>query len=130
MSQWVTYAEFGSILAYTTGTVTVEGKLFSSQADKFHVYGRLGIGGLHEFFVDPSGPGGKLGITMFTGKEAHHIEMELGIFVGWNTQNDGSAFTWPVAGLGYRYQPPTSGLLFKAFANVSGVGVGLGYAWQ
>lgn len=124
------YAEIGSILAYTTGSVSLEKRFVSTRSNKIHLYGRFGIGGLHEFFADPSGPGGKMGITLLSGKDLHHLEMELGMFLGWNTLNDGTVIVYPIAGLGYRRQPPDGGILFRAFAGASGVGIGLGYAWQ
>ncbi|MEM6805499.1 MAG: hypothetical protein AAF696_29150, partial [Bacteroidota bacterium] len=76
------------------------------------------------------GFGGLLGGSLLTGKANHHFEADLGAIVG---KNDGSGgndvFVQGIAEIGYRFQRPRPGFLFKAKAGVTGIGIALGYAF-
>ena len=125
------YIEIGSNIGVTSGTVSIERHLYSNKKEKLHLYARLGFGYLHTFYFSPSGPGSKLGISLLSGKRKHYFETELGLMGGRHIQlNEDRDYLGPMFSLGYRYQPPRTGFLFKAFAGILGVGIGVGYTWS
>lgn len=66
-------------------------------------------------FAVPTEMGGPLAVTSvhtLSGKRKHHLEMNLGAFTFYDITNE----SWkllPAAGMGYRYQNPEGGLLFR-----------------
>jgi hypothetical protein len=98
--------------------------------EKVSWYGRLGIGVSGELFGH-GGPGGLAAITMLTGKRNGHFEISAGGFIGqkanWGYANE--AFANPVFNVGYRYQKPKGGFIFRTFVCILGLGIGAGYAF-
>lgn len=95
--------------------------------NKVTLYGKAG-GGFGGVLLLTGGPGGLAAITMLTGKNNNHFELNGGAFIGYdNYYND--MFYLPILDLGYRYQKPEGGFLFKAKVGISGFGFGLGYAF-
>jgi len=93
------------------------------KSDKIQWLGRLGMG----VAANPDGGfGGLIGGTMLTGKRKDHLEANIGLFVG---SEVGTVFTTPLIEIGYRYQKPTGGFLFKAKLGNLGLGFGIGYAF-
>lgn len=91
--------------------------------DKIQWLGRLGM----SVAANPDGGfGGLLGGTMLTGKRNSHFETNVGLFVG---SEVGDVFAAPLIEIGYRYQKPTGGFLFKAKLGNLGLGFGIGYAF-
>ncbi len=88
-------------------------------------YARLGAGGAGTVLGD-GGPGGLAAITMLTGKKNSHFELNGGTFIG--SGSDGT-FVYPLLDIGYRYQQPDGGFIFKAKLGILGIGIGLGYAF-
>jgi hypothetical protein len=95
------------------------------QGKKFFWYGRMGTG--YGGFLFAGGGFGALGaVTMLTGNKNSHFELNTGLFSG---KEDGDAITLPIIDVGYRYQKPEGGFVFKAKVGILGVGFGVGYAF-
>lgn len=116
------YVDVGAIpLVAIHGLVNYERQLI--QRKKVKWIGRFGLG----VAANPDGGfGGLLGGTMLTGQKNSHFEANLGLFVGSET---GETFTTPLVEIGYRYQKPQGGFLFKAKVGNLGLGFGFGYAF-
>lgn len=97
------------------------------QGEKVSWFGRagLGFGGL---LMAGGGFGGLGAVTMLTGKRNSHFELNAGIFSGKDI-DDSNSFAFPLLDVGYRYQKPNGGFIFKAKLGILGVGIGLGYAF-
>jgi hypothetical protein len=95
-----------------------------SSGEKVTWYGRAGIGYAGVIMVG-GGPGGLAAITMLTGKGKNHFEANGGIFYVYS--DDLSVL--PLIDVGYRFQKPQGGFIFKAKAGFLGIGIGLGYAF-
>ena len=68
-------------------------------------------------------------LTILVGESNNHFELNGGVFVGQGTTYDKS-FLLPFGNIGYRYQKPEGGFIFKAKLGVLGLGFGLGYAFK
>jgi len=90
-------------------------------------YGRAGLG-YGGVLLAEGGPGVLAAMTMLTGRKNHHIEINGGAFVGYDNYY-GDTFVLPSLDLGYRFQKPSGGILFKIKAGILGYGLGLGYAF-
>jgi hypothetical protein len=97
------------------------------QGKKVSWYGRMGFG-FGGILLANSGFGGLGGVTMLTGKKNSHFELNTGIFSGKDIDYSNS-FAYPLLDVGYRYQKPDGGFIFKAKLGILGVGIGLGYAF-
>ena len=118
------YVDAGALpLLAIHALVNFERQLIKKEKTQF--LGRLGMGAAAGN-PDVGGFGGLIGGTMLTGKRKSHFETNLGLFVG---SEDGTIFTAPLVEIGYRYQKPTGGLLFKVKLGNLGLGFGLGYAF-
>ncbi|GEM_PF-835078 len=152
MSKNNLYLEASTFLLINTVSVNIEKKLSSSKSAKIHWYGRAGLG-----YVDVSSFfgschfnawGGLLGVTMLTGKGNNHFEVNGGAFLGTfksdDETNGGFLSTGlfaspcdedegfkaiPIINLGYRYQKPEGGFLFRVTLGTFGLGIGLGHAF-
>ena len=125
MSKLNLYLELG-VGPVSSVSVNLEAHLTSSTSGKIHWYGRAGIGGSAIFFGS-QGLGGLGALTMLTGNDKHHLEVSGGVFFG-NDNYDGG-FALPLLDLGYRFQKPGKGFVFRAKAGILGVGIGLGHAF-
>ena len=96
------------------------------ESGNISLYGRVGFGYAGLSMGD--GGGGVLGAaTMLTGKGNSHMEFNLGIFSG---KDNNDPFILPLLDVGYRYQKPEGGLIFKVKAGILGIfSIGLGYAF-
>jgi hypothetical protein len=97
------------------------------QGERVSWFGRAGFG-LAGMIWNYAGFGGLGAVTMLTGKKNSHFELNAGIFSGKDIDNSNS-FTYPLLDVGYRYQKPDGGFVFKAKLGILGVGFGLGYAF-
>jgi hypothetical protein len=118
------YSSF-ALIPGVEGLANVEVRLASTE--KLTLYGRVGAGYAGWLF-ETEGPGGLLGVNLITGKKNHHLDIHAGMFLG--TEIPSSLIILPSFDLGYRYQKPEGGFLFKAKAGVLGVGFGFGYAFK
>lgn len=77
------------------------------------------------------GPGVLTGFTMLTGNKYSHFEASIGIFTLYNITSyvNPGLYVHPVVNVGYRYQKPEGGFLFKSYLGNVGIGLGLGKAF-
>lgn len=109
-------------------SLNFETKIFNSKSNSFRLNGRLGLG---YFRLELSGenydtPGGMGGLACILGKKNHHFEATLGMFLGSDKDESG---WWPIGLIGYRYQKPEGGFIFKADVGTLGISIGLGHAF-
>ena len=119
------YAE-AHIGLFTEISLNYERQIYSG--GKISWYSRLGGGyGLiiHDIFSTTEGWGGLGAITMLTGKYNNHFELNAGAFIG----NEGYTFIYPIFNVGYRFQKPDGGFIFRANAGIVSLGLSLGYAF-
>nr|WP_319397662.1 hypothetical protein [uncultured Carboxylicivirga sp.] len=90
-------------------------------------YARAGLGGAGIIMAN-GGLGGLGAVTMLTGRGNKHFEMNCGAFIG-KESDDNDIFVFPLIDLGYRYQKPEGGFIFRAKLGFLGLGIGLGYAF-
>ena len=104
------------------------------------MYSRLGggYGVWVDLFNSDYGWGGLGAITMLTGKKNNHFELNAGGFLGIEkVKGVGSyqgevfyyPFVFPIFNLGYRYQKPEGGFIFRANAGIISLGLSFGYAF-
>ncbi|MCS5623663.1 MAG: hypothetical protein NZ735_06880 [Candidatus Marinimicrobia bacterium] len=116
------YLEVGTNLLISTTSVNFEAYIGSSE--KVHWYLRGGFGTTSIAFT--GGGGGGLGaLTMLTGAGKHHFETSAGIFISPALNSS----VLPLLDLGYRFQNPEGGFVFRGKVGTLGVGVGIGYAF-
>ena len=110
-------------------SINLEKRIVSG--DKVTLYGRVGGGTSGIMMTETGGPGILGALAMLTGKKNNHFEISGGAFIGKNTSeyNEEDMYYLPIINLGYRYQKPEGGYIFKARAGFLGVGIGLGYAF-
>jgi len=131
ISKNILYLELGTNFYVSSVSVNFERHFYSSSSEKVHLYGRAGIGGAAVYWTH-AGWGGLGGLTMILGKGKHHFETSAGAFLGYESgtpYEKGTLFVLPLLDLGYRFQKPGKGFLFRAKAGILGIGVGLGYAF-
>lgn len=115
------YADAGFHVA---GQVSINLEKRIGAGDKVTWYGRAGLGAAGVIMVD-GGFGGLIAITMLSGTGKNHFEINGGVFF----LSSKEILALPLLDLGYRYQKPGGGFLFKAKAGILGIGIGLGYAF-
>ena len=125
------YAEAHLGLFYQL-VMNYETKIYSGE--KVSWYSRLGggIGGIYgeiiEWKKNTGGWGGLGAITMLIGKKNHHIELNVGAFIGDEGRYD-ARFIFPVFNVGYRYQKPNGGFIFRLNQGAESLGISFGYAF-
>ena len=70
-----------------------------------------------------------MSVSILKGKGKNHFEVNLGVRTIFAKQLDYSCFFYPIANLGYRYQKPSGGFLFRALAGTDGITLGVGLAF-
>lgn len=118
------YTQFGAVPGLEA-TMNMEVRFFNG--NKISWYGRAGAG-LGGVLLLTGGPGGSASVTMLTGKNNHHFELNGGVFIGYDEYYK-DMFYLPIVDFGYRYQKPSGGFLFKTKLGILGLGFGLGYAF-
>ncbi len=131
---------------FSEASLNYERSIYSGE--KISWYGRLGggWGGKVEWGGD-FGWGGLGAITMLTGKKNNHFELNAGGFLGidkttgYNRTGTGPSnyiyekevgyypFVFPIFNVGYRYQKPDGGFIFRANAGIISLGLSFGYAF-
>lgn len=102
-------------------------EVLMNSGEKLTWYGRAGLG-YGGILLGTGGPGILGAMTMLTGKKNNHFEVSGGAFIGYDNYYE-DAFVLPSLDLGYRFQKPGGGFIFKAKAGILGAGIGLGYAF-
>lgn len=132
------YAEFGTYLFVSTATLNYEPTLFESSSRHFRLNGRLGLGlGYVLGFDGGHGISGALGgLTLDFGRKNSHFLVSSGIMVGsnFNEISEISAGfdrigTAPLLEMGWRYEKPEGGVIFKVSGGSLGLSVGVGYSF-
>ena len=78
-----------------------------------------------DFFGVTESIGGIVGLTFLLGRKRGYLETSIAGFIPF--QRTGAK--WPIIELGYRYQNPKGGFLFRSFLGTTGIGIGLGYGF-
>ena len=114
---------------FSEASLNYERSIYSG--DKISWYGRLGGGyGAWVEWGGNIGWGGLGAITMLTGKKNNHFELNAGGFLGIEAYTDmEEAFIFPIFNVGYRYQKPEGGFIFRANAGIISLGLSFGYAF-
>ena len=113
---------------YSLAAINFEAHIANSNSGKVNWYGKAGFGFAEEFMGE-YGLGGLGAVTMLTGKGKHHLEASGGVFIGSGSYGD--LLVLPLLDLGYRYQKPGGGFIFRGKISIInlGVGIGVGYAF-
>jgi len=106
-------------------SLNLETQIYSGNNTTWYLRGGVGGAGI---IMANGGLGGLGALTLLTSKTAKHFELNIGTFVGHDNEQN-KEFIYPLLDLGYRYQKPEGGFLFKAKLGVLGLGIGLGYAF-
>lgn len=125
LSKFNIYADLGGHFG-AQASLNFEGHIYSGEKSTWYARGGLGAAGI---IMATGGPGVLAGVTMLTGKENKHFELNAGAFVGKDFEQD-NMYVFPLIDLGYRYQKPEGGFIFKAKLGFLGIGIGLGYAFK
>lgn len=147
MARFNVQVEASSFILINAFSVSAEGRIISSNNNKIHLLGKAGIGSLSIatiFCETLKSTGGNLGLTMLTGKGDHHFELNGAVFLGsfkykddelgiLNCADDGVNLGFraqPLVDLGYRFQRPGEGFIFRAKIGFTGLGIAVGYAFN
>lgn len=118
------YAEIGPVIYGTPFSVNLETPIKRFDRSQLLVRGGFGYGGV---FFGSTGWGGLSTLTLLTGSGNHHFETVGGLFLG-DDEFDG-LFGLAIFDLGYRYQKPEGGFIFRGKIGVVGIGISLGYSF-
>jgi len=97
-----------------------------SSREKVSWYARGGVVAGFLLPYDLPGYGGLAAATMLTGKKDNHFELNMGIMVAGNQEG---VIPIPLLTVGYRYQKPEGGFIFRANGGLAYVGVSFGHAF-
>ena len=115
-----------------------------SSVGKVSWYGRVGGGYgvslIDGLFDSSEGWGGLGAITMLISKKNKHLEVNAGAFLGVDTYYNHNSrlgaigeradpFIFPILNIGYRYQKPNSGFIFRANVGFLSIGASFGYTF-
>lgn len=95
----------------------------------------------HTYFVSANAI--PVSFQLIAGESKHCLEVNLGLYVLLNEtakiifEDYSSIYTpeykkkhiQPIFNLGYRFQKPQGGIIFRTYAGLFGIGIGLGYAF-
>lgn len=140
---FVVSSEISTWVLAGSASIHFEGRITSSKTRDIAVYGRLG---LMVGYIDPifckldKFTGQILGLSAVNGSGNHHFELATGIYL--LSDNKQAVSNEPLfsceprtknhmafVDLGYRYQKPEGGIIFRAKVGLLGIGLGLGYAF-
>lgn len=109
---------------FTTTTVNYEWEFLKIKNELLSLRLRTGITMLSGILGPP------IAVTGLIGRNNSHLDLSLGAFIGiWEIGYGGSLVGWPIAELGYRFQKPEGGFMWKVKAGTTGIGVGAGWAF-
>ncbi|WNJ19991.1 hypothetical protein [Pontibacter sp. G13] len=140
--QHAIHVDIGTLVLMSNATLNYETQVaqFLDGAVQFNV--RTGVGwavAWESRYVGPILTG-----VFLTGVGSHHFEVNLGVSPAYdyesariNRSNDPGTFDFmdhvdwlPIGDVGYRYQKPEGGFIFRAKGGTTGVGVGIGWAFE
>lgn len=121
------YVDFG-LGPLLAATVNYERVLKINESSSLQLRGRTGFlwGGV--FYTESDFLGVPINVTALWGKGKGHFELTGGLALGvWrdhgNPKNPG---VFPLVDVGYRYESPRSGFIFRVKIGTGGLGIGLG----
>lgn len=132
------YAEVGSYLFVSSVTINYEPTIFESKSRAFRLNGRIGMGlGLVLGFDGSHGISGILGgVTMDFGRKNSHFLLSSGLAVGSSfneIEKISAGFdrleTSPLLEVGWRYEKPKGGMIYKVAGGTMGLSLGVGYSF-
>jgi hypothetical protein len=121
----VLYADVSTFGIWSSTLVNVEVLLASSYSGNLRLYGKAATGSVSFIPFLSSNQSveeikTKVGaLTLLTGQGNHHFDASGGIFKGRTS-------ILPFLDLGYRYQRPEGGFVFRGKAGALGIGIGIG----
>ena len=110
-------------------SLTYEYRVFQTAGKGFSLSTKAGLG-----VLDIAHYGLPIAISSQMGKKSGHFELSMGamlspIYIGSNDKVYWSFSAWPIAEIGYRYQKPEGGLVWKVKVGTTGLGAGVGWAF-
>ena len=98
------------------------------------VGGGYGVSLIDGLFDSTDGWGGLGAITMLISKKNKHLEVNAGAFIGVDKYygargKKADPFIFPILNIGYRYQKPNSGFIFRANVGFLSIGASFGYTF-
>ncbi|MFY0644989.1 MAG: hypothetical protein JXR19_11025 [Bacteroidia bacterium] len=128
----------GNLSVYAALMVNAEFKLFESSFASLPLnhFLRLSLGRFEEI-IEGGYDGLGVAYTIVEGHGNHHFDFSAGVAIPIRDYNDSNLFPefddyiypFPILDLGYRYQKPGGGAVFKFYAANLGLGVGFGWAF-
>lgn len=132
-SKFTIHTEINSLVLYHSFTINLEGHIANRKWENVNLYIMAGFN--YSNFSgsennEKSSKGGQVALTILTGKGEHHMEANVGI----HTVTSSSGYfqltvPFPLFNVGYRYQAPKGGMIFRAKIGTQGVGIGVGVAF-
>lgn len=111
-------------LGFTHAILAYERRFYSSKKGNVSLYGKTGVGNISGLW------GPQIGMTTLIGKGNSHFDIGTGVmFPVLDPSVRGSFNIWPIAELGYRFQKPEGGLMWKVKVGTTGIGAGVGWAF-
>jgi len=103
----------------------------SNRAMTLNGYARFAGGMGYDLGEDWAGPGIGAAFSVITGKGDNHMEFSFGMLPTLNIINSNifTVFVVPIVDLGYRYQKPTGGFIFRAYIANIGIGMSFGQSF-
>ncbi|MCC6691555.1 MAG: hypothetical protein IT235_08495 [Bacteroidia bacterium] len=118
----------GSSFYYVNNWLTINYSRIFVQLDMWRFYTNIGSGVAYtpidgETFIVTTGR-----IGFLIGKKNNHFDANVGAaFLA--LKESVFHFLLPLVNIGYRYQRPEGGIIFKSYIGTEGLGLGLGYAF-
>ncbi len=131
LSKYTGGLDISCVLFGIGSSANFEGLLFRNQTGTKTFYARMGVG---YYMIGDVGGGLTEGIQIpislvyLSGKKNHHFEADLGIRTIFPKENY-HLLGYPILNIGYRYQRPGHGVLFKTLVGTDGLTLGVGYAF-
>ena len=126
------YLGFGGSI---NSSVNYERHIFSLKSTSYYL--RMGVG-YYLIGASDTGYAGvqvPLSLNLITGKGNNHFELNLGGRAIFDIKNDEIDYSdekvrlFPIVNIGYRYQNPKGGFIFKSLIGIDGITLGIGYAF-
>lgn len=130
----------GNASFYAMATLNFEAPLgskilrISNRQMTVNSYARIIAGVAKEVINEDGGPGLGAALSLTSGKGNNHVELSTGIMPSidlytLNNHNRYYVVPVPIIDLGYRYQKPTGGFLYRGYITFFGVGMSFGYTF-
>lgn len=128
------YGEFNTIYLANAATFNYESHWLSSKNGGFRLNARLGasLGMISEEEIGDTVTGrhgfalGLVGFSMIWGKKNHHFVTSFGVIAGHSFGLAAEGFGFPLLEMGWRYQPPEGGRIWKISVGTNGLALGIG----